>query len=111
MLFVPAKEVLVDFPVFHDDQEIPGGILDEFDVLQRVAVHQQQIGERAFFHDTELAGIGIDVPAQANRLQSPTKSVTTASDHSARRIVLTASGDAQQFFALIGYASFSELQN
>jgi hypothetical protein len=59
VLFVRDKEVLVDFPVFHDDQEVLGGILDEFDVLQRVAVHQQQIGQCAFFHHTELAGIGI----------------------------------------------------
>src|SRR5262249_42738636 len=54
-----AKGVLVDLAVLHDDLEVLGGVGDQVDVLQRIAVDQQQIGKRALLHDTELAGIRI----------------------------------------------------
>ena len=52
-----AKGVLVDPAVLHDDLEVLGGVGDQVDILQRIAVDQQQIGKRALFHDAELAWI------------------------------------------------------
>ena len=49
------------------------GVFDELDVLQRIAVNQQQIGERTLLHHAELAGIGIDVPDSA--INSPLSAV------------------------------------
>ena len=39
-----CHEILVDFTVFHDDQKILGGIFDQLDVLQWMAVDKQEIG-------------------------------------------------------------------
>ena len=50
--------VLVNPAIFHDDHEVYLGILDELDVLNRVAIHEQQICQRAFLDDPELAGLG-----------------------------------------------------
>jgi hypothetical protein len=36
--FVARDKLLVNFPVFHDDQEIPRRILDQFDVVDWIAV-------------------------------------------------------------------------
>ena len=63
--FVPTKDIkrperiwsrgiLVYPPVLHDNLEVLGGIGDQINILQRVALDQQQIGERALFHDAEL---------------------------------------------------------
>ena len=54
-----SKGVLVDLAVLHDDLEVLGGVGDQVDVLQRIAVDQQQVGECALLHDAELAGIRI----------------------------------------------------
>ena len=51
--------VLVDPAVFHDEIEILGGVADEIEMLQRIAVDQDQVGQRAFLDHAELAGIGI----------------------------------------------------
>ena len=48
--------ILVDLAVLHDDDEVLGRVLDQLDVRDRVAVDQQQVGERAFLDDAELAG-------------------------------------------------------
>ena len=47
-----GQRVLVDFPVFHDDQEILARIRDEIDVPQRIALDQQKIGQSTGFYDT-----------------------------------------------------------
>lgn len=36
-----AQEVLVQLAVFHDHDEVPPRVLDQLDVGDRVAVHQQ----------------------------------------------------------------------
>jgi len=45
------QRVLVDLPSLHDDQEILGRIGDESDVLQRIAVDQEEIRECSDLHD------------------------------------------------------------
>src|SRR5690242_15228371 len=62
------KTVLVDLSVLHDDQEILCRILDEPDVLDRIAIDQQEIGQRALFHHAQLAGIGISLAGQSEQL-------------------------------------------
>ena len=42
------QRVLVDHTVFHDYDEVAIGVCDERDVLERVAVDQQQVRQRAF---------------------------------------------------------------
>src|SRR5690606_33658782 len=49
---------LVEFAVLHDDVEILCGIAEQIDSGERVAVHQNQIGQRTFLDDTERSGIG-----------------------------------------------------
>ena len=56
------QRVLVDASVLHDDQEAFVGASNQLDVLQRIAIDEQQIGECAFFNHAELAGIGIPRP-------------------------------------------------
>jgi hypothetical protein len=41
-------------PPLHDHQEILCRIFDELDVRHWIAVHQQQVAERAFFYNPEL---------------------------------------------------------
>ena len=52
-----TERVLVDLTVLHDDLEVFGGVGDQVNILQRIAVDQQEIGKRALFHDAELARI------------------------------------------------------
>jgi hypothetical protein len=40
---ISIDRVLVDLPIFHDHEKILGRVSDQLDVLQRVAVDQQQI--------------------------------------------------------------------
>src|ERR1700675_1208255 len=49
-----AQRVLVDFAILHDDDKILVGICDEVDVVEGIAIHQQQICKCAGFHDAEL---------------------------------------------------------
>src|SRR5262245_4705123 len=58
------QRVLVDLSVLHDDDEVLARVLDELDVLDRVAVDEKQVGQRAFFDDTELAGVRVALPGQ-----------------------------------------------
>jgi hypothetical protein len=53
------QSILVNRAVFHDDQKILVRIGDELDVLQRIAVDEQQVGERTFLHNAQSAGIWI----------------------------------------------------
>jgi len=55
-----GERVFVNRAILNNDQEILVGVFDESDVFQRIAVDQQQICKRAFFHHTKLAWIGID---------------------------------------------------
>jgi hypothetical protein len=57
---LPGGQILVNLSVFHNDEEVLGGVFDELDVFQRVAINQKQVCECALFHNTKLAGIGID---------------------------------------------------
>ena len=56
------QRVLVDLSILHDEDEVLDRVLDELDVLDWVAVDEKQVGERAFFDDTELAGVRIALP-------------------------------------------------
>jgi hypothetical protein len=47
--------ILGDLAVLHDDDEVPCRIFQQLDVGDRVAVDEQQVAERAFFNDSELA--------------------------------------------------------
>ena len=47
--------------------EVLCGIFDQFDVLERIAVDQQKVGERALLHHAEPAGIRV---SRADRLRS-----------------------------------------
>ena len=40
-----SQEILVDLPVLHDYEEVLRRILDQLDILQWIAVHQQQVGQ------------------------------------------------------------------
>src|SRR5215471_15704321 len=44
---LPLQRVLVNFPILHDDDEGPAWVLDQRDVLERVAVHEQEVSQRA----------------------------------------------------------------
>jgi hypothetical protein len=58
----------VDLPVLHDDEEVIGGVFDQLDVLERVAVHQQQVGQCALSNDAQPTGIRIARPGQRQQL-------------------------------------------
>src|SRR5262249_29067810 len=62
-----SPDILVYPPILHDDLEVLGGVGDQVDILQWIAVDQQQIGKRALFHDAELAGIGIAFAGQCQQ--------------------------------------------
>jgi hypothetical protein len=55
---------LVYPPALHDNLKVLGGFGDQFDILQRVALDQQQIGKRALFHDAELPCIRTTLAGQ-----------------------------------------------
>src|SRR3981081_2069897 len=52
-----AERVLVDLAVLHDDLEVLGGVGDQVDILQWIAIDKEQIGKCALLHDAELASI------------------------------------------------------
>ena len=56
-VWLRLQGILVYPPILHDNFEVLGGIGDQVDILQWIAVDQQQIGKRALFHDAELARI------------------------------------------------------
>src|SRR3954467_6126275 len=59
--------ILVHLTVLHDDDEIFLGISEQRDVVQRIAVDQQQVGQRPGLDHAELAGIGIARAAEAKQ--------------------------------------------
>src|SRR5262245_56980997 len=60
----PGQRILVDIAVFYDDFELVGGIGDQVDVLQRIAIDQKQVRECTLFHNTELARIRTSLSRQ-----------------------------------------------
>src|SRR5262252_4695659 len=62
-----SRGVFVYPPVLHDNFEVLGGVGDQVNILQRVALDQQQIGERALFHDAELPLIGTALAGQGQQ--------------------------------------------
>src|SRR5216683_1473778 len=60
--------VLVDRAVLHDDQKVLVRVCDDLNVLQWIAVYQQQICKCTNLDDTKLAGIGIDKPGERHQL-------------------------------------------
>src|SRR5215831_10906857 len=59
-----SRGIFVYPPVLHDNLEVLRGVGDQVNILQRVALDQQQIGERALFHDAELPWIRIPLARQ-----------------------------------------------
>jgi hypothetical protein len=55
---LPAS-VLADRSVFHDHQHRMGGVCQQLDIVEWVALDQQQIGKRSLFDDAELSRIGV----------------------------------------------------
>src|SRR5258708_30488625 len=56
-----AQCVLVDSAILHDDYKILVGICDEVDIVEGIAIDEQQIRKCPNFHHAEPAGIWIDV--------------------------------------------------
>src|SRR5687768_13651812 len=63
-----AQRVLVDAAVLHDDDEVLLGIRDQADVLDRIAVDQQQVGERPLRDDADPAWIRVAQTGQSQQL-------------------------------------------
>ena len=59
-----SRQSLVYPPALHNNLKVLGGVGDQFDVLQRIALDQQQIGKRALFHDAELPCIRTTLAGQ-----------------------------------------------
>src|SRR5262245_23131618 len=55
----PEADVLMDFPILHDDHEVLVRRGEQTDVLQRITGHHEEIGIGTVFDDAELSGIGI----------------------------------------------------
>src|SRR5262245_36770524 len=49
-----AEKVFEDDAIFHDDEKVLLGIGNEVQILERVAVDEEQVGERAFLDDADL---------------------------------------------------------
>src|SRR5262250_1823542 len=62
------QRVLVDLSVLHDEDEVSGRVGNQADVSDRVSVHEQQIGEGAFFDDAHLAGIRVALARHRQQL-------------------------------------------
>jgi hypothetical protein len=45
----------VNWPLFHDHEEVLYWILEPLEVRDRIAVHQQRIGQRTLLNDADLA--------------------------------------------------------
>ena len=63
-----AQCILVDPAVLHDDEEVLFRIFDQLDVRDRVAVDEQEVGERAFLDHAELPRVRIALPGQQQQL-------------------------------------------
>jgi hypothetical protein len=62
------QEILIDHAALHDDQKILVWVGNYVDTLQRIAVYQKQVGQRAFLHDAELPRLGIDESGEGHQL-------------------------------------------
>lgn len=51
--------VFVNLTVLHDYDKVFARVCHKIDVLQRIAVHQDQVSQRAFFHHAQLSRVGI----------------------------------------------------
>jgi hypothetical protein len=66
LMAILTADVLEDPAVLHDHHEVLPRILDQLQVRQRVAVHQEQVRQRAFGHDAQPARVGV---ARARQLE------------------------------------------
>ena len=53
------KRVLDETPVLHDDEEIGLRVGNQLEIRERIAVDENEVGERALLDHAELAGIGV----------------------------------------------------
>ena len=53
-----GERVLVDLPIFHDDEEVLGSIRDEREILGRVAIDEYEVRQRIDLDDAEFSGVG-----------------------------------------------------
>jgi hypothetical protein len=73
-----GEAILVDHSVLHDHDKVLSRILEQIDIRDRIAVDEQQIGERAFSDDAELSwDIG---PSRSMRSTLPTCTRITSAD-------------------------------
>jgi len=63
-----GQRIFIDRAILHNDQKVFVGVFYELDILQGIAIDQQQIRECALLHNTKLAGIGIDKPRKCHQL-------------------------------------------
>src|SRR5215472_17698089 len=61
-----SRDILVYPPILHDDLEVLGGVGDQVDILQWIAVDQKEIGKRALFTTPSLPGYGLRLPDSAS---------------------------------------------
>ena len=63
-----GQGVLKDLVVLHDDLEVSGRVGDQVEVVQRIAVDQKKVGERALLYEGGRPRIGI---AEAGEAEQP----------------------------------------
>ena len=54
-----TKRILVDYSVLHDQGEVLFRLIEEVEVLERIAIDRQEIRIGAFFDRSEFARVGI----------------------------------------------------
>jgi hypothetical protein len=47
-----VQRVLVDLPVVHDPIEIPAGVSNQSEVIERIAIHHERVGQCALLAAT-----------------------------------------------------------
>ena len=47
-----VQRVLVDLPVVHDQIEIPAGVSNQSEVIERIAIHHEKVGQCALLAAT-----------------------------------------------------------
>ena len=59
--------VLADLPIFHDQAEIPAGVSNEIEVLKRITVYQEKVGQCALLDYAEPAWIWVAKTGQSKQ--------------------------------------------
>src|SRR5208282_3742651 len=65
---LPPQRVFVDLAAFHDHGKARLGPCEKREICDRIAVHDQKVGKRALFHDSQLSGVGVARSRQGEQL-------------------------------------------